>query len=35
MKIRLMGSSDLVRAWSRELEKSYGIKGAEYPSRYV
>ena len=34
MKIRLMGSADLVRAWSMELEKSYGIKGAEYPSRY-
>lgn len=34
MKIRLMGSADLVRAWARELEKSYGIKGAEYPSRY-
>lgn len=34
MKIRLMGSADLVHAWSAELEKSYGIKGAEYPSRY-
>lgn len=34
MKIRLMGSADLVRAWSKELESSYGIKGAEYPSRY-
>lgn len=34
MKIRLMGRADLVRAWASELEKSYGIKGAEYPSRY-
>lgn len=34
MKIRLMGSADLVRAWSKKLEASYGIKGAEYPSRY-
>lgn len=34
MKIRLIGSVDLVRAWSAELERAYGIKGAEYPSRY-
>jgi hypothetical protein len=34
MKIRLLGSVDLVRAWSRELERAYGIKGREYPSRY-
>lgn len=34
MKIRLMGSADLVRAWSAELERAYGIKGKEYPSRY-
>jgi hypothetical protein len=34
MKIRLLGSADLVRAWSRELERAYGIKGKEYPSRY-
>lgn len=33
MKIRLMGSADLVRAWSLELEKSYGITSAEYPCR--
>ena len=34
MKIRLAGSSDLVLAWSAELERTYGIKGAVYPSRY-
>lgn len=34
MKIRLIGSADLVRAWSAELERAYGLKGAAYPSRY-
>lgn len=34
MKIRLMGSADLVRAWGAELKRAYGITGAEYPSRY-
>lgn len=34
MKIRLIGSADLVRAWSAELGRAYGIKGATYPSRY-
>lgn len=34
MKIRLIGSVDLVRAWSAELERAYGIKGTIYPSRY-
>jgi hypothetical protein len=34
VKIRLVGSSDLVRAWSAELERAYGIKGAIYPSRH-
>jgi hypothetical protein len=34
MKIRLIGSADLVRAWGAEFERSYGIKAAEYPSRY-
>lgn len=34
MKIRLVGSADLVRAWSAELQKAYGITGREYPSRY-
>lgn len=34
MKIRLIGAADLVRAWSAELERAYGIRGAEYPSRY-
>lgn len=34
MKIRLIGSSDIVRAWGQELERTYGIKGKEYPSRY-
>lgn len=34
MKIRLMGSPDLVRAWKAAMEQSYGIHGAEYPSRH-
>jgi hypothetical protein len=34
MKIRLIGSADLVRAWSAELERAYGLKGSVYPSRY-
>lgn len=34
MKIRLMGAPDLVRAWKAAMEQSYGIVGAEYPSRY-
>lgn len=34
MKIRLIGSADLVRAWSAELQRAYGITGREYPSRY-
>jgi len=33
MKIRLMGSPDLVRAWKSAIETSYGIHGQEYPSR--
>lgn len=33
MKIRLMGSADLVRAWQRALEQEYNIQGTEYPSR--
>ena len=33
MKIRLMGSPDLVRAWSNELERAYGITASIYPSR--
>lgn len=33
MKIRLMGSPDLVRAWSSALENAFGIKSAEYPCR--
>lgn len=33
MKIRLMGSPDLVRAWSAELERVYGLKASIYPSR--
>jgi len=34
MKFRLIGKSDLIRAWSAELERAYGINGAVYPSRY-
>lgn len=33
VKIRLVGSADLVRAWCAELERAYGIKAATYPSR--
>lgn len=33
MKIRLMGSPDLVRAWSAAIEKAFGIKCAEYTCR--
>lgn len=33
MKIRLMGSADLVNAWKDALEKANGITGATYPSR--
>jgi hypothetical protein len=32
MKIRLIGSADLVRAWRLELERAYGLRGAEYPT---
>jgi len=34
VKIRLLGAPDLVRAWAKELERSYGVVGKEYPSRY-
>jgi len=33
MKIRLMGSADLVNTWKAALENAYGITGATYPSR--
>jgi len=33
MKLRLMGSPDLVRAWKQMFEHEWGITGAEYPSR--
>ena len=33
MKIRLMGPTDLVRAWARELERAYDLTASEYPSR--
>lgn len=33
MKIRIMGSADLVQAWKTALEAEYGIVGANYPSR--
>ncbi|MYM92242.1 hypothetical protein [Duganella vulcania] len=34
MKIRSMGRAVLMRAWSAQLEKPYGIRAAENPSRY-
>ena len=33
MKIRLMGTSDLIQQWAKELERAYGITGKTYPSR--
>ena len=33
MNIRIMGASDLVRAWSAALEREYGISAALYPMR--
>ena len=33
MKIRLMGSPDLVSAWSVALERAFGARCAEYPCR--
>jgi len=33
MKIRLIGSPDLIRAWAAELKKAYGVTGREYPCR--
>jgi hypothetical protein len=33
VKIRLMGSPDLVRAWSREIERAFAASCAEYPCR--
>lgn len=33
MKIRLMGSPDLIRAWGEELQRAYGVTGRVYPCR--
>lgn len=33
MKVRIMGSADLVRAWQAEFEAVYGVSGREYPCR--
>lgn len=33
MKIRLMGTADLVRAWAKMLENAYGLHANEYPCR--
>lgn len=33
MKIRLMGSPDLIQLWANELKKAYGITGKTYPNR--
>lgn len=35
MKIRLIGSADLVRAWAASMQNTFGITGREYPSRYA
>ena len=33
MKLRIMGSPDLVRAWAAQFESHFGIRGHEYPNR--
>ena len=33
MKIRLMGSPDLIQLWGNELKKAYGITGKTYSNR--
>lgn len=33
MKIRMMGSPDLIEAWAVELKKAYGVTGRVYPCR--
>lgn len=33
MKIRIMGSPDLIEAWAAELKKAYGVTGRIYPCR--
>ena len=33
MKLRIMGSSDLVRAWAAQFETHFGTRGREYPNR--
>lgn len=33
MKIRLMGSPDLIQKWGEELKAAYGITGKTYPNR--
>lgn len=33
MKIRMMGSPDIIEAWAVELNKAYGVTGRTYPCR--
>ena len=33
MKLRIMGTPDLVRAWAAQFETHLGIRGREYPNR--
>ncbi|WP_192497221.1 hypothetical protein [Halospina sp. K52047b] len=33
MKVRLMGSPDVVREWAQRLEEQLGVTGREYPMR--
>ena len=33
MKLRIMGSPDLVRAWAAQFETHFGTRGREYPNR--
>ena len=33
MKLRIMGSPDIVRAWAAQFETHFGTRGREYPNR--
>ena len=33
MKLRLMGSADIVRGWAELLKVQFGVVGHEYPTR--
>ena len=33
MKVRLSGSTELVRAWGEAFRRTFGVTGQEYPAR--